>query len=268
MEKIAEAQIIADLAQQAFSTHTIDGNEFVIIPQNSKVESLERFKSLPSRRKGCVEISDLKSFIKYVETYKTESTKIFFGKKNGVDCFTAIFDFYPDGKEGTAWKEDRAIYEVRSSLEWHSWFIKNNVKFDQESFAEFVEVNAAHFVEPSSASMLEIAQTLSIKTNVDFKSAVRNSNGNQSITYAEVSDTKAGQNSDIEVPQRILLALSPFYNGPKYEIAAFLRIRIFERKITFFYDLINPHLIVEDAVREMATDIETKTSIQVLRGAA
>jgi uncharacterized protein YfdQ (DUF2303 family) len=269
MNEISNAQVIADLTRQAFSSQTIDGNEFVIIPSDCKVESLERFKAVPSRRKGKISFFDLKSFVKYVGDYKTQTTKVFYSDKTSQKhALIAVFDFYPQEDQTATWREDRAEYEILHSEEWNKWVSKNNFKFDQTGFAEFVEINAAHFVEPHSATMLEIAQTLSVKTNVDFKSAVRNSNGNQSIHFSEISESKAGQNGDIEVPQRILLALSPFGNGPKYEIAAFLRIRIVDRKISFFYDLINTHLIIEDAVNEMTSKIEEETGISVLRGVA
>lgn len=215
----------------------------IVLERNQTIEDLERLLPAPTRIHESITLTEVRSFIDYWQSYADDSSVIFAdleGKK-----FRAVFDYHTPGEP--AWGDHTATLSCRLSTEWKVWAEKNTKPFDQASFAEFIEMNALDIVSPDSAEMVQIALTLQAKTDIDFKSGVRLQNGQIQIAYQENIKGTAGENGQLQIPEKFELGIRVFQGGEKYKVEAYLRYRIREGKLAFFYQLIRPERILEDA---------------------
>lgn len=247
-----------ELGQTLAAPRTLDGGKhpFVVMPDGAFALDLERYLPQPVRIKDVRSFFDLASFINYVNAFKASQTLIF--ADNITPNIVALMDYHlPDSP---SWCSHKAEYAPRLTTEWMAWSKHEKTVFPQAVFAEFIEDNIADVVSPSGAELLEIAKSLEAKKNLDFKSAVRLSDGTQELVFSESVQTK------VYVPTEIKLGISPFFNSPKYEVCARLRYRIVDNKLAFVYVLNRPQKVLEDAFARMLVEIEDKTKIKPFFG--
>lgn len=126
---------------------------------------------------------------------------------------------------------------------------------DQAAFAEFIEDNAQNIVEPSSAEILEIAQSLQVKRGVAFESGQRLADGNVQFGYREETTATAGSAGQLRIPATLTLALRPFEGGEAYKVTAHFRYRLQGSALTLGFKLQEPAKIREDAFKEIANEV-------------
>lgn len=242
-------------------------NGFIIIPTGYRAESVEQFMPTPARTKLKVALNDLTSFIRYLQDNKTEATRIFATVSEQGAAFGAVIDC--DTKTAPSWRDHKAGYTCELTPEWKRWVAGSKQPFNQVAFAEFLEANQLMIVDPPGAELLEMIQTLEGKNNVQFKSVKRLTNGKQSLDYQEdieLSGNAGTQKGKIEMPAMLTLGLAPFVGGTSYKVSARLKYRITGTAITFQYELVDPHLIIRDAVKEMIELLTKETGIAPLMG--
>jgi uncharacterized protein YfdQ (DUF2303 family) len=248
-------------------TKTEAGREYAVLPEGARLQVLDELREFPVRAKGNVQVSELDSFIRYVKAFGGK-TRIFasIDKESGRASFNAILDYHEaqEGKPG--WCEHKLTLSPALSVEWQRWLAANRAHMNQEQFAEFVEDNSGDVVEPSGAQMLEIAKTLEAKTSVEFKSGVRLENGDHQLRYASQTTGRAGGNGELEIPALFALGLVIFDGGPGYKVSAKLRYRITDGRLVLWFDLINPHKVVDAACKEILATIKTETEIEAFIG--
>jgi uncharacterized protein YfdQ (DUF2303 family) len=260
------AEILMDAGLAAGEVRTVDKVPFLVTREGLKVHSLEGMLPRPTKKRSTIHLDTLQSYIDFVSKYQDMDTKAFYriNNKSGLR-FETVFDFHEE-KGDAAWCQDVAIYSPEFNVEWKEWMELDGKSTPQREFAEFLESHAVEIREPSAATMLEVATTLTMKTGVDFGSQVDLRHGNQSIRYTEVTEVNSGKTGDLEVPRRLLLAIAPFPGGPRYEVEALLRIRVQDRKLAFVLKLERPHKVVEAAVQEMVEKFTTLTQVKTFEG--
>jgi len=89
-------------AMQKVST---DGEQFMVVPDGFRLESIQGFQPRPSRIMGHFATTDPKSWGKYVEKFKGPEMVVFAQKDKAI----AVFDFHT--KDSPAWGDHIAIYK-------------------------------------------------------------------------------------------------------------------------------------------------------------
>ena len=236
----------------------------VLVPEGYRVHDLESALLRPLRPRGTVVLRDTASFTAVVADRKVEGTRLY--GKLSPPSFTAVFN--DTTGEVPGWRDDRATYACPVSVEWQRWTASNGKQMNQEAFAQFIEDNAADCVTPDAATMIEVSRTLEAKKKVNFASGIRLSNGQSELTYEETVSGTAGKGK-FTVPEEFVIGVSVLEGGPKYAVTARLRYRIAEQgKLTMWFDLLRPHKVLEDAVREVWHQIQTETGLTILNGDA
>lgn len=238
-----------------------DGTPYAVIPQGAELRPLtDLILKTPLRKKASVSLTDAAGFIKYVNEYGGADTVIFTNGDTGE--YTAVLDYHARADGAPAWMEHRAKLRLAPTKEWLTWTGMDKKVFTQVQFAEFLESNLPDIAEPSGATILEAALNLSSKRDVSFKSATRLSDGTSQFLYEETDATKGG----IKLPEEFVLGLKPFEGMTAYRVGARLRHRIKEGALTFFYELVRPHLIVKDAIEATTKVIEQGVNLTSYRG--
>lgn len=241
----------------------IDKIPVAVIPDGFKAESLEAHLLAPTRKRHTTTLRDAASFIKLVTQEATETSRIFGGYTP--PKFMAVFN-EGAGADNTGWRDHRAVFDCPLSVEWKAWTGVNKKAMPQAEFAQFIEDNLPDIVEPPAAAMLEISRTLEAKKKVEFASGIRLHNGQQELTYNEEIKGTAGKGK-LEIPEIFVIGISVLEGGPRYRVECRLRYRIDDGALAMWIDMLRPHKIVEDAVKDVWQQIQSQTGIDILNGA-
>jgi uncharacterized protein YfdQ (DUF2303 family) len=266
------AQVVLDAGRALATPLEVDRSvtgesEIVVVPQDYKLESLERFQMRPDRIRADMKFTEVESFTRYVKSMKGENTQIFAELTPVNFKLVAVLDFHT--AETPSWNGHKAHFVGQVSPEWDIWTKNEKKPMSQEGFAQFLEANQLLFVQPTGAELLELVTTLEGKADVRIDSKVRLQNGSVGFNYVE-SVTLAGQvgeqKGQMVLPERLVAGIAPFLGFQSYKVEAFLRYRIAERKLQFWYETINPHLIMRDLQMAVLAAVEKETGIKPLVG--
>jgi len=115
---------------------------------------------------------------------------------------------------------------------------------------------------------LEMAETFEASKSVQFKSGNRLKDGQRQLTYVETIDARAGTSGSVNIPDSILLNLSPFDGADPVVMGARIRYRIDGGNLRIGYVLDRPDLVLRSAFDAVLEGIEEQTGITALRGSA
>jgi uncharacterized protein YfdQ (DUF2303 family) len=218
---------------------------------------------MPVRKRGSVTLHDVGSFIALVLAEKTKATRLY-GNVNP-PSFVAVFNDNADSHIA-GWQDHRAKYSCPLSPEWKTWTASSGKPMSQADFAAFIENNLPDIAKPPAADMLEISRSLEAKKKVNFASGIRLANGQNELTYEE-EITGTAHKGQLNVPEEFTIGIAVLEGGVSYAVQARLRYRIADSgKLTMWFELVRPHKVVEDAAREVWSQIEAGTELCVLNG--
>lgn len=254
--------IAETLAQEMRKPEVFDVRQVpqAFVPENFKREDLSHLMAAPPRPKGQTTLYDAASFIDFVNDEITAATRIYCKADYtaGDVKFKALFNGSTAGFPG--WGDHAALYQVPITEEWKRWVGKNAQPFGQAEFALWLEDNMKDIADaqgfPTAAMMLEMALQFEANQDARFKNFVRLQSGGVEMTYVNQDDDATLLK--MKMFDRFKLGIAPFLNGQPYGMTARLRYRAREGKVSFWYELIRPDLIVADAVRDLIVYITDK----------
>lgn len=238
------------------------GVPYTVVPNGFAVKSLEHLMASPARKRALVTVRDTESLLGYLRAHDEQRTAIF--ANDDALCVLAIVDYH--GPAGPGFAEHVVELKLERRPEWKTWLEANKRAMNQATFAQFVEDNLPDIAAPVGAVVLEVVRTLEARKKVNFLSAVRLQDGNREFTYEEQTDASAAKGT-LKVPEVFTLGLQPFRGAAKYRLDARLRFRIEDGgKLTLWYDLVRPHLVLEGAFADVVKEIAAATSLEVRIG--
>lgn len=263
---------IADIINEVKQNHGVeiktinDGDnsrEILIVPNEKKVQSvkhlLAEYLKKPERRTGTAELTDLKSFIAYVNRFKDADSAIF--AKNDINnpSLTAIIDYHKAGYDSDArFCEHKAIYQFPISKEWQAWLMDDGKSFSQSDFAVFLEDRIGDVIDPSEGDdaasieleklskllggkfaspnkLLSLSKELHINEESRVKGSINLNTGESRLTYDTEHKDEKGE--PVSVPNMFLIVIPVFETGDLYRVAVRLRYRIRSGQINWSYNL-------------------------------
>ena len=275
------AEVIRDLASKAEEIQTMPLEDGAILLVKGAegafhIRDLERYQDRPRRVREAITIHDEASFIEYVNTFKQETSRIFFDGLTPVNGspamrFVAVLD-YSEGKRWEkeqvtgvdlrpSWGEHVVSFQLRLAQEWITWKGADRKKFSQAEFAEFIEENRDDVVVPSGADMLELIQAFDTSRSGTFRSQMRLSDGNMRLEYTD--ETKA---DNMEVPTSLRISIPIFYGQAPRPIDLRFRYRVDSGSLVVICLFTRAYRILEEAVADAVSAIRTGTSLPVSLG--
>ena len=240
---------------------------YAIVPRGYVLESLERFLGRPLRIKQQVTLDDTPSYVAYVNEYRQGgASHIFFDKER--ENFIAVLDYHQaSGNDPQpAWGDHVAQYHPKRSKEFTTWMAQNRKGMSQTDLARFLEDNLPDITEPSAADMLEIAINFEAHTEASFRSGIRLASGQIQLQYNEEIRGGTTKEGTLECPEKFYLGIPVHEGGPGYKIEVRLRWRLKEGAVTFWFEIVRPHRVIDDALDEIRTVVADGTSIPMLAG--
>lgn len=268
METKSEAQTVVELcAKLNQPTLNVSRSGVAVFPSGQVINlEDERHDPNPKRKRASVALYAAESFIDYVKRYSTLDVSIIFGQASEVGgSFKSILDYHGSIP---GWGEHTVSLDLKTTPEWSRWLGMNNKQLTQEQFAEFIEDNAPDIVTPDAAALLDMVTLLQGTKTVQFKSGKSLKNGATELLYTEQIVESTGRRDDsMQLPNFIIVRLTPFVGCAGADITARLRFRISDSgKLTFIFVLDRPFKVLEAAFNVVAAQIETETTIPVMLG--
>lgn len=261
-ESAVAAHLSSTLALAQQDQHFLgDGMPALLLPPDLRIETLEHTLAAPVRKKGVTVLNDAESFVAVVLDQKAESTRLF--STINPPTFTAVFNHTA---EGPGWGDHQAKYNAPLSPEWKAWTSIDGKKMNQVEIAQFIENNLVDVAEPEGATLLEICRTLEAKKKVNFSSSIRLSDGTNQFTFEEEVQGTA-QKGQLGIPEQFVIGVPVFENGEKWRVDVRLRYRIEDGgKLWMWLELVRPHKVIEEAVKELRATIAEGTGLAILNG--
>jgi len=263
--------IVANTAKPIIQTLEND-RLLILLPNGYKaVEQIDlsKFKPDPIRKSGTATLTDTDSFIYFVKAEGSlASCRIYVSVdyQAGAVKFTAVMNDHE--QEKPHWRDYRATFEPAKSVEWGIWKGRDGKQMSQADFATFLEDNNKDIASvqgmPTGTQMLEMALNFEARQEAVIKSAIRLQSGTVAFDYTDKEDDATVKR--MEVFQRFSLGIAPFFNGQPYQLDARLKYRINSGKLAFWYELIRPDLVLQDAAKAVIEKIKAESGFPVLFG--
>ena len=261
---------IVNLGRATGEPKAVGGIAYAVIPNDSQVVSLAQYQHTdyaerPHRKKGTVAVLDAASFIEYYTLFSDEHSRVFADETKSQ--VLSVLDYHGIGENAPRWGQHRVLLTLRHSEEWKRWIGRNGQakKMSQMEFAEFIEDNTPDIIEPSAATMLEMARTLQAKTDVDFSSAIRTNNGQVQLKYTETVKGTYGS-GNVEIPEEFKIQIPVYVGTPRVGIRARLRYRLNSSKLSIWYDLLRPEATERDSFIQTLAAIKDGLKVNIING--
>ncbi len=253
------AQIISNL--KAVTVTEIGGVPALITPPGFLATQYPRLLPRPQRTEKTVTAHDVLGFVTYANHFKISGITAIFAALEPKPRLHAAIDYH--APELPSHCEHNVYCEMAHSEEWKRWTSENKKAKSQKEFGLFLEDNLKDVVTPAGPDLLQMALNFSSFRSVEFKSSQRLSDGLTQFQYVE--GERAGE---IKMPDRIKLGLPVFRGEQVYAITARLKSSLTDTKLSLWYELERPDLVVDAAYTAVIERVEKDTGITVFRGAA
>lgn len=261
--------VIAELGARASQPIKVEHGAKYLVEDGAGTKTVITVDPLPKHAERAVNertVTNAESFIAYVNRHGDGQTEIWADQTRSrvvgvIDAHGGV----DDEIDRFGHEKHRVTLALEHTPSWSAWVGAQGLK-RQVDFAEHVEEYAENVVKPSSAELLEIAQTLQGARKAEFTSGQRLSNGEVQFRYVEDVQGKAGKNGDLTIPEEFELGLAPYMGGSAYKVIAKLRWRLESGNVLIGYKLIGLDRILEDAFMEMVGDITEGVEFPVLNG--
>ena len=221
---------------------------------------------VPSRKRGVITVFDSASLSMVLADNKDAGcASVYIDRNPQKPAVVAVLN--GNGKGGAGWGDFRVQLEFRPTPQWAKWTGIDGKMMSQAAFAEFIEDNMADISDPAGARMLEIATHLEATRTVNFKSAIRLSNGNIQFHNNEDTEAKVAAGK-IDVPEIITLGLAPLQGLPLYSVPARFRYRITEGKLTLGVKLQRIEDLMTSVLNDVVSKIERGSDVFLIEGRA
>ena len=273
-ETTHDLQTVVDVATRAAAPHELTpGSIYALVDNDGKIHELnldrDEYRDTPRRKKGTVIAHDANAFTTYVGKHRLASTEVWADEEG--TRVVAVLNAHQESDSqidaGPAgWSDHRVLYAVRKTDAWKAWLAHDRIWHTQTDFAEHIEDRVIDIVNPTGATMLELAQSISGTVGVTFESSKRLSTGEGRLEFKETVDAKAGHRGQLDIPETIELALVPFQGAPAYKVKARFRYRINGGKLALSYALERPEDVIREAFADVISSIAADVDAPVLMG--
>ena len=266
------------IAEHAFRKVDIEGVTCTVIKDGYTLALFPKLSPRPKRRQGFVLVNSLESFcrffVRFATYYPTEPIILVDSDPKGTRgvIFTGILNYHGDEPDHC---DFGVIYTAALSVEWLRWMEKSGKTMLHAGFVEHLEDVMELITEPPGADLMALISSLTGTKYARFDNASNLHNGSMKLNYEEdvaIRSTVGGSSStaskpgEITVPTEIAAAIAPFEYGVKYKVRNRIRYRVQDRKLAFSYEAIDPHLIIQDAVKHQIKEIHDITKFEPFQG--
>lgn len=241
---------------------------------------VDEWREHPLFTKGIAVLSTLDSFIALVNRHKNDDTAVFGSIDTSAPSLTAVVDYTTKGHEPRHGRH-RLTYPFPLSPEWKAWQAFNAKPMSQLEWAAFIEEHVAELASPLDGERSEYERlfqtkialpteliTLSRGMQISVEARVKDmrvlQSGESEIVYEEVHKDGSGQK--LVVPGLFIVQVPLFVDGDAVRLVGRLRYRRNDGKLTWFYQLYRPDLVLRAKLKDDFDRVGKETDLPVYEG--
>ncbi len=263
-----------EVGEGSFRKGEIEGVPFTLIGTGYSLALRPELLERPKRRTGTIAVADIDGFCRLFNKFKSlygDEPLIFVdsdpqGKRPAT--FKAVMNYHGEKPDHG---DFAIVHTAQFSVEWNRWMAKNSQGMGHAAFVEHLEDVSDLIKQPLGADLLKLIQSLEGTVKARFENALNLHNGSMKLTYNEDVDIRgvdqtAQRPGEMVVPAEITCAVAPFEFGDAYAMKNRVRYRVNQKQLSFSYEAIDPHLIIQDAVKGQISKIHAATESQPYQG--
>ena len=259
-------QVIVDTALRAAPPAVLEPGKVHAFHTPAGVQKFDltgpEHTGIPPRKSGTTTVRDAASFLAYWTKHSDEHSEVYADADRL--AVTGVLDAHTN--DDARWNDHRLRLELRKTDAWSQWLALDGKLMTQEQFAEFIEDHLPELLEPKSADMLEIAQSIQGAVKAEFHSGTRLSSGERKLSYSETVTAKAGQKGELVIPETFVVGLVPFEGSEGYKLTARLRYRINGGPLQLGYKLERPADVLRTAFADVVKAVGEEVGVPILNG--
>lgn len=241
---------------------------------------VDEYRTAPERREGTATALTLASFVDLVNRHKDAGSVVFGDLLDKKPSLTAVIDYHALD-HAPRYGRHRIKYVFPLSEEWQSWFGSNRAPMSQVAWAEFIENHMRDLVAPTDQEVtdgkLYFEQQPAVPTRI-----ISLSRGLEILVEARVKDVRNLQSGEVElafeethkdvggktlkIPGLFVIAIPIFVDGPPARFLVRLRYRKTDGKLTWFYDMVRPDLVMREQLCNDLDDVRQRTELPTIEG--
>jgi hypothetical protein len=237
-----------------------DGSTLILAPDGYMPHKYPPLEPKLSRISEIVTFYDLDSFQEYVQTYKSDATRIFSmpGHINsGIAWVEAVFDYHSP-PAAADYAVHRARYMPPYSVEWTRW-TKAPV-MEQVAFAEFIEENRRDIQSPDAANLLDIINKFKATSKQSYDSLVNQADGSILVHYSDKVEAREG---GVVVPAMLELGIPVFFRETRARVPVFMRYKLNNGKVMFTIKVDRADYIEQASFDDIIKTVKEATQLPV-----
>ncbi|WP_313534365.1 DUF2303 family protein [Sphingomonas sp.] len=282
----ADVYPVKDPASDVEALVVQSGNS--VTPLDPKI--FDPYRAAPRFRHGTAVMLSLDSLIAHVNRFKDTDSVVFANDDRVKPSLTAVLDYHRDGAEADPrFGKHRSIFEFPLSDEWKAWAQANDEKMTMAEFAAFLEnriIDVLYLIPGEDTlpedlqrlvdtlggpetiatpnKLMELARGLQVNDEAIVQEAVNLSSGEGVVRFQARHTDEHG--APLKVPSLFLIAIPVFRNGPLYRLAARLRYRAAQGRLTFWFELWRTDRTFDHAFSESLERVRVETALPVFVG--
>lgn len=264
-----ETAAAAELARRGTEPVTLEPGAVLLVQDadgEERVVDTDEYDTKPRHLSAARQLRDVDSLVAYLGKHGIEGSTELYADDRAASILAVIDSHDPSGSDVPQnWQRHTALLQLTKTPAWNAWIDDDKGYSSQGDFADFLEDRASDVEFPTAAELISVARHIEATTKVDFKSAVRDSDGQITFRYEESNDAKT--KGDLSIPERITLNLRPYAGGPVYRVNARFRYRISADTIKLGYVLDRPDEVLERAFADVVAELRDGRDEQTLSGA-
>lgn len=264
-----ETAAAAELARRGTEPVTLEPGAVLLVQDADGCERIldtDAYSDKPRHLSAARQLRDVDSLVEYLSKHGIEGSTELYADDRAAAILAVIdsHESYTDAEPPQNWERHTALLQLTKTPAWNAWTGNDKGFMSQDEFADFIEDRSSDVERPSAAELISVARHIEATNKVDFKSAVRDSDGQITFRYEETNEAKT--KGDLSIPETILLNLRPYAGGPIYRVQARFRYRIRSEKLSLGYVLDRPDEVLERAFADVVAELRDGRDEQTLSG--
>lgn len=280
---------VKNIVEKYFEPRVLDVSGtggLIIAPDGMRVLHAKDFidceRMKPEVLKGSTTLHNCKSFIEFVNRYKTDNSAIFYNQeKQKVTC---VFDCAT--KDVTSFEKHKADYAFPFSDELKAWQDHNGSSMSQIDFSFFIEAHVLDLADAPSqdeeskalkdirlrvgghyanvGKMVELSRGISLHSDERATIKYDPNTGEATVDFSSEHTDAAG--NKVKVPNMFLIVIPILKGGKNYQLPCRLRYRLNGGQIKWWYEVIDLDKAIEVAIDEELKSIKENIGLPLFYG--
>lgn len=265
-----DQRLIRELTELAADPRSVlDNNgdvrqQYVIVPEGCQLRTwdVEDWRDTPRRKQGLAHFYSRDSLTEWINA-QAEEPRFYLDPQT--HKLVAVLNDDVDDQPG--FRDFGAELTWRPTDEWQAWKNISGSFMTAQEMAEFVELHYRTIASPDTSTIVDLVRSFKAVRRMEFRNDHDDKSGDTVLEFVQTTEA-AGGAQQLNLPDEILLILSPFIGCDELEVKAKFRYRANNEtgKVSFGIALLGSSHAEREAIDDDVHALEQLHDTTVLIG--